>query len=80
MKVYLEAIRALPDEYVAEDTRVMSTWARKEEGAIAVNPRMAPIIYRASTRSWEKMKFDQDAATKKNLLKNQRVLKKGKNG
>lgn len=57
MKVYLEAIRALPDEYVADGTQIMVVG---DHGGlvIVVNPSLAPIMYRASTRSWEKLKFD----------------------
>lgn len=55
LKNYYEAIRAMPDEYVAEDTVVREV-GEGDEMVIAVNPRLNPILYRASTMSWEKIK------------------------
>ena len=52
-KQYLEAIRALPEEWVADDTNVMSYYHRV---VVAYNPKLGTMLYVPATGTWAKVK------------------------
>ena len=53
-KLYLKAIKALPDKFIDDDTRV-ATW--DSERVIAANPKYNVMCYTEDT-GWNDMVFD----------------------
>ena len=43
MKLYYEAIRALPEEWITEETRITDQLVK--DAVVAVNPKLKPLIY-----------------------------------
>lgn len=53
MKLMYEALKSLPDKFIDDKTRHCSL-----DGAVYVaNPKYAPIIYKAKTKKWGKVKL-----------------------
>ncbi len=55
MKLYLQAIRALPETFVDERTRLMNV----EGMVVAINPEFAPIAYTKAAPEWKKFEFEE---------------------
>ncbi len=54
-KTYLEALRCLPDEYVADDTGVHAILAKGF--ILAYNPRLGTMVYQADKNAWVKVRM-----------------------
>ncbi len=55
-KLYLQAIKALPDEWIDDETRITTTDTGK---VFAANPKFTPMIY--ENGKWSEIKVDVKA-------------------
>ena len=52
-KLYLQAIKKLPDNFIDEETRITTF----EGNVYAANPKFCPMVFYESKNEWEDMKF-----------------------
>ena len=56
MKLYYQALKALPNEFVDDNTRA-TLW--EKDMVVAANPSLAPIKYEKSKGKWEQIKLSE---------------------
>ena len=53
-KLYIQAIKKLPEEFVDEGTRITTF---DDNIVYAANPKFVPIVFNRSENEWKELKF-----------------------